>query len=97
MSENDWGLHRGWWEPPGDKRRTLSALTDAEREERFPTLFPATKLAAAPENPLVAQVKRWRNDLEDALFEIEEGNVRGVEDAVRILETMTHSMDQAIR
>ena len=62
----------------------------------FPTLFLAHKISVASPNPLVAQIKRWRNDLEDALFEIEEGNMRGVEDAVRILETMTHGMDAVL-
>lgn len=78
--------------PRGDELRSLAQLTPEERQERFPALF-APHIAVIRPTVEMSQVRSWREDLNDALFEMEDGTTRAWEEGVRRLEEILHSMD----
>lgn len=43
------------------------------------------------------QLRSWWHDIDDALTSIEEGNVRGIEDAVRDLSNLRDHLDDVVR
>jgi hypothetical protein len=81
--------------PRGDEKRSFEQLSEEERRERFPLL----ELVAKISTPTVemSQVQRWRDDLNDALFEMEGGTTREWEDGARMLEEVLHSMDAKLQ
>jgi hypothetical protein len=81
-----------WFVPEGDQGRVLSSMSPEERSARFPLVFPLEKTAMTSDEHKDI-VKRWRNDLEDALFELGDGSAAGTERGIRILETLARDMD----